>query len=39
LLEQAVQRGGDAPFLEAFQAKLDEAHDNLIWWLATLPAV
>jgi len=27
----------DAPFLEAFKARLDVALGSLIWWLATLP--
>ena len=26
----------DAPSLEAFKARLDEALGSLIWWLATL---
>jgi len=29
----------DAPFLEMFKARLNEALDNLIWWVAALPAV
>ena len=27
---------GDAPSLEAFQARLDVALGTLVWWLATL---
>ena len=27
----------DAPFLEAFKARLDVALGSLAWWLATLP--
>jgi len=27
----------DAPFLEAFKARLDVALGSLLWWLATLP--
>ena len=26
----------DAPFLEAFKARLDAALGSLVWWLATL---
>ena len=26
----------DAPFLEAFKARLDVALGSLVWWLATL---
>jgi len=27
----------DAPFLDAFKARLDVALGSLVWWLATLP--
>ena len=27
----------DAPSLEAFKARLDEALGSLVWWLETLP--
>jgi len=26
----------DAPFMEAFKARLDVALDSLVWWLTTL---
>ena len=29
----------DAPSLEVFKARLDEALGNLIWWVASLPMV
>jgi len=29
----------DAPFLEAFKARLDVALGSLVWWLATLHIV
>jgi len=28
----------DAPFLEAFKARLDVALDSLVWWLVGDPA-
>ena len=28
----------EAPFLEVFKARLDEALGNLVWWRVSLPA-
>ena len=32
----ALDGAVDAPFLEAFKARLDVALGSLVWWLATL---
>jgi len=36
-LEQLPREVVDAPFLEAFKARLDVALRSLVYWLATLP--